>query len=490
MTLVRPLACAGLALTLLWPSLTLAETPPAVPEKVSYARDVLPLFRQHCLGCHQPAKAGGSYIMTSHADLFKKGDSDQPGIVPGKPTGSYLIEKIAPKKGKAAMPRGKPALQERDIAVISKWIAQGAQDDTPASARVRIDAEHPPVYALPPVISAVEYSADGSLLAVSGYHEVLLYKGDGSALVARLIGLSERIQSLAFSPDGKRLAVAAGSPGRFGEIQVWDIARRELKLSQTVTADTIYGVSWSPDGSKVAFGCGDNTLRAIDATTGKQVLFQGAHNDWVLDTVFSREGDYLVSVSRDMTIKLTEVATQRFIDNITSITPGALKGGIQTVARRPLKERKAVKQSIEVGDATREKAYDELVIGGSDGTPRLYKMHREKKRVIGDDANRIREYEPMPGRLFAVAFSPDAARFAAGSSSDGKGEVRVYEVDSGKRISTFEGQHGAVYAVSFAPDGKTVASAGFDGTVRLNDAQTGKLIREFIAVPAGAAAQK
>src|SRR5262249_8553243 len=157
---------------------------------------------------------------------------------------------------------------------------------------------------------------------------VLLWKADGSELVARLVGQAERIQSVAFSPDGQSLAVAGGSPGRFGEVQVWDVAKHKLRLSVPMTFDTVYGISWSPDGTKWAFGCADNTLRAIDAASGQQVLYQGAHNDWVLGTVFSRDGKYLASVSRDRTVKLTEVATQRFIDNVTSITPGALKGGL------------------------------------------------------------------------------------------------------------------------------------------------------------------
>ena len=49
--------------------------------------------------------------------------------------------------------------------------------------------------------------------------------------------------------------------------------------------------------TKIAFGCADNTVRAIDADNGEQVLFQGAHSDWVLDTAFSAKGDYIVSAS-------------------------------------------------------------------------------------------------------------------------------------------------------------------------------------------------
>jgi mono/diheme cytochrome c family protein len=432
--------------------------------QISYYREVRKIFQQHCQGCHQPAKAMGGFVMTTHGALSGKGESGEPAVVPGKPEKSLIFTQITPHEGKApAMPKGKDPLLQHDVDLIKKWIAQGARDDTPASARDVVDAEHPPAYVLPPVITALDYSPDSKLLAVSGNHEVLLHKADGSALVARLVGLSERVQSIAFSPDGKLLAATGGDPGRFGEVQVWDVPHRKLKLSIPVTFDTVYGVSWSPDGSKIAFGCADNTLRAIDAKTGKQVLYQGAHSDWVLDTAFSKDGSHLVSVSRDRSMKLTEVATQRFVDNITSITPGALKGGLMTVARHPKK--------------------DELLIGGADGMPKIYKMYRSKSRVIGDDYNLIRSFEPMPGRVFTARFSRDADRVIAGSSFEGRGEVRIYQTEDAKLVTKLEGVRGAVYAVVYRPDSKQVASAGFDGMVRLNDPQTGKLIKEFLPVP-------
>jgi WD40 repeat protein len=236
-------------------------------------------------------------------------------------------------------------------------------------------------------------------------------------------------------------------------------------LSVPVTYDTVYGASWSSDASKVAFGCADNTVRAIDAKTGQQVLYQGAHSDWALDTAFSTDNSHVVSVSRDGSMKLTEVATQRFVDNITSITPGALKGGLMAVDRHPKK--------------------DELLIGGADGVPKIYQMYRTQARVIGDDFNRITRFnaQAVPGRIFAVAYSPDATRVVVGSSSDGRGEVRVLQEADGKLVAKFADQYGAIYAVAYSPDGKAVAVGGFDGQVRLFNPETGALVKEFVPVP-------
>ena len=197
------------------------------------------------------------------------------------------------------------------------------------------------------------------------------------------------------------------------------------------------------------------------------MLYQGAHSDWVLDTVFSNDGTYLISVSRDRSMKLIEVATQRFVDNITSITPGALKGGLDAVDRHPTK--------------------DELLIGGADGVPKIYQMLRTKARVIGDDFNLIKAYEAMPGRIYDVHFNADGSRFVVGSSLDGTGEVRVYETDSGKLLRKLEGQHGAgVRRRLFAPTARSWPRPASTAWCGLNDAETGKLIKEFSPVPTGA----
>ena len=453
------------------------------PAKVSYYKDVRPIFQQNCNGCHQPAKPLGGYATTNHADLLKAGERGKAGVVAGKPAGSYLVEQIkVHDNGKAEMPKNRDPLNVIQIKMVTDWIAQGATDDTPASAKaVAVDAANPPKYVAPPVVTALSFSPDGSRLAVTGYHEVLLYDTAKWELKSRLIGISERVQSLAYSPDGKKIAAVGGAPGRFGEVQIWSAGAEKLLISAPVTFDTLYGVSWSPDGKHLAFGCSDNTVRAVDSLTGKQFLQMGTHSDWVLGTVFAQDGLHLVSVGRDMSMKLTEVDTQRFVDNVTSITPGGLKGGLITVDRRPTKEKKLQKIPADTPGA-KPNVYDEVVIAGADGIPRLYKMHREVKREIGDDSNKLREYEKMTGRISAAAFNPDGTKFAAVSSLDGKGEVRVYDATTGVKV-VCEKVTGPAYAVAWQPDGKRVASAGFDGVVWLHDPATGKLVSSFMVLP-------
>ncbi len=488
------MACSHRILHPLGLFLLAATAGSASAEAISYYEQIRPIFQVNCHGCHQPSKAKGDYVMTSFEQLLEGGDTDV-AVVPGEPEASYLIEVITPMDGEAEMPKGKAPLAAGDIALITQWIQEGAKDDTPANAVERYTKDNPPVYTRPPVITSIDFSPDGKWLAIAGFHEVLLHHADGSGLAARLIGLSERIESVAFSPDGKQLAVTGGLPARMGEVQVWDVEKRELTLSAPVTYDTVYGASWSPEGDRIAFGCADSTVRAIDAKTGEQVLYQGSHNDWVFDTVFSIKGTHLVSVGRDMTAKLTELATQRFIDNITSITPKALKGGIAAVDRHP--------------------ARDHILVGGADGVPKIYKMFRTTKRVIGDDANLLQELPALEGRVFSVTFSRDGSRIAAGSSLNGRGEVQVFSVDpeakiaddvikilekpthqrngeekkklqtyfetSSQTIASLKFDTG-IYAVGFSPDGNTVAASGGDGLIRLIKADGGSIQSEFIPV--------
>ena len=102
---------------------------------VSFAKQIRPIFQANCQGCHQPAKARGDYVMTAFDKLLAGGESGEAAIVAKHPEQSKLIADITPVDGKAKMPpEGKKPLDETDIELIRRWIAEGAVDDTPANA--------------------------------------------------------------------------------------------------------------------------------------------------------------------------------------------------------------------------------------------------------------------------------------------------------------------------------------------------------------------
>jgi WD40 repeat protein len=374
-------------------------------QTISFAKQIRPVLQAKCFGCHQPSHAGGGLDLTHYDHFLVPAESGQPAIVPGTPDRSPLLAVVSTANGPPAMPPSGDPLTLPEQELLRDWIAQGATNDW-VSPYVVPTTSSPPIYTRLPSVTALDASPAHNWLAVSGIHEVLLFDTNAKAVHRRLIGMSPRIEAVRFSPDGTKLAVAGGRPAEFGELQVWDCHSGELLWSRTVTADVVRGVQWSPDGSKISIGCNDKSVRAFDANNAQQILFQNVSDDWVHDTVFSVDGSHLVSVGRDRTCKLTEVATERFVDNITSITPGVLKGGITALARHPNR--------------------DEILIGGADGIPKVYRIHRLTTRVIGDDANLIRRFPALDGSIQAVSISAQGNRLAVGSSHEGRGSVQVY----------------------------------------------------------------
>jgi WD40 repeat protein len=252
------------------------------------------------------------------------------------------------------------------------------------------------------------------------------------------------------------LGVAGSAPARFGEIQIWDTATHGLLKSFKISTDSIYGLSFSPGGDRVAVGCADKSVRVIALKDGKELLKFDNHSDWVFGTAFTVDGKRLISGSRDRAVKLIDASNGQFIDDINKLLEGVL-----CLSRHP-KE-------------------DVVAYGGDLGTTRIYKIAENQGRTAANtDVNLVKEFERLPGPVHGISYSPDGKMLAVAGVN---GELRLFNSKDGKRIATLKGHEGAVFSVAFHPQTNWVASGGFDGKIRIHETTKGELVREFIPVP-------
>jgi WD40 repeat protein len=196
-------------------------------------------------------------------------------------------------------------------------------------------------------------------------------------------------------------------------------------------------------------------VRILDASSGKELYKMGAHENWVLGTVFSVDGKRVVSVGRDRSAKLTDAGSGGFLENVN-----LLRGELAAIARHPSKEI--------------------VVIGGEDRVPYVYMLNRPQNMKIADDSTLIRKLERQNGAITSLAWSPDGRRIAVAGAA---AEVNVYDAETGAKVSSCKGHTAGIYTVAFTPDSGVLATGGFDGSVRLYDAATGALKKAFVPVP-------
>ena len=126
-----------------------------------------------------------------------------------------------------------------------------------------------------------------------------------SPLVAVLHGHSDPAHTLSFSPNGSWLALGSYD----GTVRLWDSAAGAPIATLKGHSDYVMSLSFSPDGSQLASGSDDKTVRLWDGATGSPIATLKGHSHYVTSLSFSPDGSWLALGSYDMTVKLQDGAT-------------------------------------------------------------------------------------------------------------------------------------------------------------------------------------
>jgi WD40 repeat protein len=238
------------------------------------------------------------------------------------------------------------------------------------------------------------------------------------------------VLKVAFSPDGKRLAVATDP-----EVLLWDLAAGKV-VRRWAQPYQMWSVAFSPDGKVLAWGTGDSKVRLADLDGGEVRELKG-HEGRVFGLAFSPDGKRLASGGwEDKAVVLWELASGRVLHKLDG------HGGASSVQFAP-------------GGAT-------LASCGEDGLIRLWDAASGKERGC------LKGHGPFAHNL---SFSADGKLLL---SSGYDHTVRLWGVEARKEVRTLGRHTGLVYGAALSPDGKTAVSGGDDHRLRVWDVAAGK----------------
>jgi hypothetical protein len=428
-----------------------AHSARAADAPVSFKRDVAPILVKQCQGCHNAEKSKGQYRLDTFERLMRPGKSKSDPIKPGQPKDSHLYGLIATADDDERMPQKADPLPAGQVALIGRWIEQGATFDGPDAAAPLVSLvpaqEHPAppaTYRFPMPVTALALSPDGKLLAAGGYHEVTLWDPADGKLLGRIPRVAERTYGLAFSPDGRTLAVAGGAPGTLGELRLCDVASRDAGRVLERIGDVMLVVRFSPDGAHLAAGGADNLIRVFAAATGTRELLIEQHADWVSDLAYSPDGAQLASASRDRSARVFDAKTgakhAAFLAHEEAVSAVAWLPGGKLVATAG-RDRK-----LRTWDATDAKESGKGV-------------------GLGADPTRL---EAAAGKIYCATAD---------------GSVRVYSAASRAPVKALAAPHDNAYCVVVDEKNHRVIAGYHSGKVRTFDAETAEALGEFVASP-------
>ncbi len=312
----------------------------------------------------------------------------------------------------------------------------------------------------------VTFAPDGRAVAVSGSAAVELRDaatgrelrrlphgpGDPSSRQTRFFG--EDGPELAFSPDGRSLAVATDPP------RVWDTATGELRHQLGGHDGTVQGIAFSPDGRQIATAGVDSTIRLWDAWTGSERSVLRGHSAWVGCVAFHPEGWCLLSGGRQQAeVKLWDLT--RDPEHIS------LGGPLPTAVHLEPDGRA-------------------LRMIGPDG--RLYRRDAEGTSTqVGPTVDMSQQWL-TPAVL--AEFSGDGRRIV--TVGDDRRLIKLWDADDGRALATLSGLSVTATYVATNRDGGRVAAAAFTNRsirprareVMVWDSTTGRVVATFRPTPA------
>ena len=415
---------------------------------VSFATHIAPIFAKRCVACHNTRTASGRLNLDSFAALTKGGESGA-AFAAHDADNSPLWTMV----DDGSMPKDADPLSKEEISLIKKWIQVGAPLDAGVVATAELFQVMPEIaQPMPPKtyrvaipVTATAFNADASILASSGYHEILLWKTEDGGLIRRITNVAERVYDLKFSKDGSQLAVAAGTPGQLGEVKLFSTADGSHLKTLVRTKDAVFAVAWSPDGSQIAAGGADRVVYAVEAATGKTTLQIEDHADWVMDVNWSPDGLQLVTASRDKTSKVFDIASGRSVTTFNGHGDAVYTAAFLTDGKS-------------------------VVSAGSNRQAHVWNPA---------DAKEIRKIGGFGSDIFRLTVTPENHLLTACAD----GNAREHNLADGKEIRKFAGHKDWVYTLCYNAAKKLIATGSYDGEIRVWNSADGTVATSFIAIP-------
>jgi WD40 repeat protein len=309
------------------------EAKPA--EKINFQDHILPIFRAKCGTCHSAGEAKGGLILENFAASMTGGASG-PVVEAGDLDGSRLWALVSHKE-QPAMPPKEPKLPDETLALIRKWIENGALETKDSVAKVKKKASltlgtidvstdkpnGPPAMpenltteplALSPrgnAVTALAASPWAPLLAVSGHKQVLLYNLDDFTLAGVLPFPEGTVHVLRFSRNGSLLLAAGGRGGQSGRVIVFDVKTGGRVFEIGAESDAVLAADISPNHGQIALGGPKKMVRVYSTADGELVFEMKKHTDWITAIEFSPDGVLLATGDRSNGLVIWEANTGR-----------------------------------------------------------------------------------------------------------------------------------------------------------------------------------